>query len=175
MAPAITRWPSWQPLTAEPSFSTTPTGSWPTVRPLATGYSPLRIWTSVPQIVVVAVLINASRGLLVENDAARLDENCGFHFRHWNHLDVALTFCGTTTNALLGERPVVYKTFYVQRHLISRPSHRQFRTAAQNSCVNWDLSVRRLPRRPRSARRSPRIPSRPQDWRAPLPPRWERP
>ncbi len=27
----------------------------------------------------------------------------------------------------------VYNTFYVQRHLISRPTHRQFRTAAQNS------------------------------------------
>ena len=31
----------------------TPTGSWPIVRPLLTGYSPLRMCTSVPQIVVV--------------------------------------------------------------------------------------------------------------------------
>jgi transposase-like protein len=27
----------------------------------------------------------------------------------------------------------VYNTFNVQRHLISRPTHRQFRTAAQQS------------------------------------------
>jgi hypothetical protein len=35
---------------------------------------------------------------------------------HSYHLDVALTFCRTTTNALLGEKPVVYKLLYVQRH-----------------------------------------------------------
>src|SRR5262249_15860188 len=40
----------------------TPTGSWPTVSPRATGYSPFRIWTSVPQIVVVVTLISASVG-----------------------------------------------------------------------------------------------------------------
>ena len=62
MAPAITRCPSWNPVTAEPSFSITPTGSCPIVRPLTTGYSPLRMWMSVPQIVVVVILINASRG-----------------------------------------------------------------------------------------------------------------
>lgn len=39
-----------------------PTGSWPTVRPRATGYSPLRMWTSVPQIVVVVTRISASLG-----------------------------------------------------------------------------------------------------------------
>jgi hypothetical protein len=30
-------------LTADPAFSMTPTGSWPIVKPRATGYSPLRI------------------------------------------------------------------------------------------------------------------------------------
>src|SRR5690625_5836791 len=39
-----------------------PTGSWPTVRPGATGYSPFKIWTSVPQIVVVVILTKASSG-----------------------------------------------------------------------------------------------------------------
>src|SRR3954454_17506059 len=62
MAPAMTRWPSRKPLTAAPSLSITPTGSWPTVRPLATGYSPLRMWTSVPQIVVVVTRRSASSG-----------------------------------------------------------------------------------------------------------------
>src|SRR5690606_25120490 len=50
------------PLTALPSFSITPTGSWPTVSPGATGYSPLRICTSVPQMVVVVMRIRASLG-----------------------------------------------------------------------------------------------------------------
>ena len=40
----------------------TPTGSWPMVRPGATGYSPFRIWMSVPQIVVVVTRISASSG-----------------------------------------------------------------------------------------------------------------
>ena len=39
-----------------------PTGSWPTVNPGSTGYSPFRMWTSVPQIVVVVILISASSG-----------------------------------------------------------------------------------------------------------------
>jgi len=39
-----------------------PTGSWPTINPLATGYSPRRMCTSVPQIVVVLILTSASRG-----------------------------------------------------------------------------------------------------------------
>src|SRR4029079_18678858 len=38
----------------------TPTGSWPTVRPSFTGYSPFRMWTSVPQIVVSVTRISAS-------------------------------------------------------------------------------------------------------------------
>src|SRR3954451_20733244 len=62
MAPAMTRWPSRKPLTAAPNLSITPTGSWPTVRPLATGYSPLRMWTSVAQIVVVVTRRSASSG-----------------------------------------------------------------------------------------------------------------
>src|SRR3546814_5757148 len=40
----------------------TPTGSWPMVRPGATGYSPLRMCTSVPQIVVVVMRSRASLG-----------------------------------------------------------------------------------------------------------------
>ena len=40
----------------------TPTGSWPMVRPWATGYSPLRMCTSVPQIVVVVIRTSASSG-----------------------------------------------------------------------------------------------------------------
>src|SRR5215218_577473 len=40
----------------------TPTGSWPMMRPGATGYSPLRMWTSVPQIVVIVTRTMASVG-----------------------------------------------------------------------------------------------------------------
>ncbi|MDT4880811.1 hypothetical protein FQZ97_1165970 [compost metagenome] len=39
-----------------------PTGSWPMVRPAATGYSPLRMCTSVPQMVVVVIRSKASFG-----------------------------------------------------------------------------------------------------------------
>src|SRR5262249_48174562 len=38
------------------------TGSWPTIRPGSTGYSPLRMWTSVPQIVVSVTRTSASVG-----------------------------------------------------------------------------------------------------------------
>ena len=38
----------------------TPTGSWPMTSPGRTGYSPLRMWTSVPQIVVVVTRMTAS-------------------------------------------------------------------------------------------------------------------
>src|SRR6478735_2273356 len=38
----------------------TPTGSWPMIRPGRTGYSPFRIWMSVPQIVVLVTRITAS-------------------------------------------------------------------------------------------------------------------
>ena len=38
----------------------TPTGSWPMIRPGRTGYSPLRMWMSVPQIVVVVTRMTAS-------------------------------------------------------------------------------------------------------------------
>ena len=62
IAPATTRWPSWNPWTALPSRSMIPTGSWPIVRPRATGYSPLRMWMSVPQIVVVVMRMRASSG-----------------------------------------------------------------------------------------------------------------
>ena len=66
----------------------TPTGSWPMVRPLATGYSPLRMWTSVPQIVVVVIAhqrverADVGDRLLVEHDAAGLDEDGGLHLGH---------------------------------------------------------------------------------------------
>ena len=40
----------------------TPTGSWPRIRPGRTGYSPLTMWTSVPQIVVRVTRIRASPG-----------------------------------------------------------------------------------------------------------------
>src|SRR3954463_496592 len=40
--------------------STTPTGSWPTISPSRTGYSPFRMWTSVPQIVVSVTFTSAS-------------------------------------------------------------------------------------------------------------------
>ena len=42
--------------------SITPTGSWPIVRPRRTGYSPFRMCTSVPQIVVVVTRRSASSG-----------------------------------------------------------------------------------------------------------------
>src|SRR5262245_2936808 len=40
----------------------TPTGSWPSTRPGTTGISPFRMWTSVPQIVVVVTRSTASCG-----------------------------------------------------------------------------------------------------------------
>ena len=40
----------------------TPTGSWPRISPGRTGYSPLTMWTSVPQIVVSVTRIRASPG-----------------------------------------------------------------------------------------------------------------
>ena len=40
----------------------TPTGSWPTMRPFATGYSPRQMCESVPQIVVVVIFTTASVG-----------------------------------------------------------------------------------------------------------------
>jgi hypothetical protein len=62
IAPAMTRWPSLNPVTAALSFAITPTGSCPMVRPLATGYSPFRMWMSVPQIVAVVIFSTASSG-----------------------------------------------------------------------------------------------------------------
>lgn len=44
------------------SFSMTPRGLWPSVRPLRTGYSPFRMCTSIPQIVVVVIRTSASSG-----------------------------------------------------------------------------------------------------------------
>jgi hypothetical protein len=40
----------------------TPTGSWPMIRPGATGYSSRQMWTSVPQIVVSVTFTIASVG-----------------------------------------------------------------------------------------------------------------
>src|SRR6476469_3934603 len=60
MAPTSTRCPTSYPVTPGPSSSMTPTGSWPMIRPGRTGYSPLRMWMSVPQIVVVVTRTTAS-------------------------------------------------------------------------------------------------------------------
>jgi hypothetical protein len=63
----------------------TPTGSCPTVKPFATGYSPFRICTSVPQIVVVVTRSSASSGthlgdrFLIQYNTSRLDKDRRFH------------------------------------------------------------------------------------------------
>ena len=63
----------------------TPTGSWPMTRPWRTGYSPLTMWTSVPQMVVVVTpddrLAGTSVGPrdLLEADVARAVEHGGAH------------------------------------------------------------------------------------------------
>ena len=62
IAPAMTRWPTSYPIRAAPIAAMIPTGSWPTMRPGATGYSPFRMCTSVPQIVVVVTRSRASVG-----------------------------------------------------------------------------------------------------------------
>src|SRR5262245_23817495 len=62
----ITRSPTLYSLSRpSPSASITPTGSWPRIRPGRTGYSPLTMCTSVPQIVVAVMRMTASpaRGL----------------------------------------------------------------------------------------------------------------
>src|SRR4051812_7626511 len=59
----MTRWPiSYRPSSPAPSSSIVPTGSWPSTRPERTGYSPRMMWMSVPQIVVVVILMTASPG-----------------------------------------------------------------------------------------------------------------
>jgi hypothetical protein len=55
----------------------TPTGSWPIVSPGLTGYSPLRMWTSVQRI----ERSHIGDRLFLKNDAAGFDENRCFHFR----------------------------------------------------------------------------------------------
>ena len=58
-----TRSPGWKAVTPGPTFSTTPTPSWPRMRPgrhVVT--SPLRICRSVPQIVVLTIFTTASPG-----------------------------------------------------------------------------------------------------------------
>ena len=50
------------PVTAEPSAWTTPTDSWPSVRPVGTGSAPLTVWTSEVQISAAVVLTIASSG-----------------------------------------------------------------------------------------------------------------
>ena len=63
MAGTSTRSPSFSPLTAAPVSTIVPTASWPRMRPSATvGTSPLRMWRSVPQIVVVSTLTMTSVG-----------------------------------------------------------------------------------------------------------------
>ena len=65
-------------------LSITPTGSWPTMRPGATGYSPRKICTSVPQIVVSVTSRWRRWGrtrerALIEDDATRALEDRGPH------------------------------------------------------------------------------------------------
>ncbi len=58
-----TRSPAWKAVTPAPTDSTTPTPSWPRIRPGAqVGTSPLRICRSVPQMVVLVTLTMASPG-----------------------------------------------------------------------------------------------------------------
>src|SRR5687768_2105824 len=57
----MTRWPTrYSSPSPSPSESITPTGSWPRISPGRTGYSPLTIWTSVPQMVVAVIRTTAS-------------------------------------------------------------------------------------------------------------------
>lgn len=60
IAPTRTRSPTSYPLTPEPSSWILPTASCPRVRPHLTGYSPLTICTSVPQMVVSVISMTAS-------------------------------------------------------------------------------------------------------------------
>src|SRR5580658_3258332 len=66
----ITTWsPALNAVTADPTWSTMPTPSWPRMQPgLHVGTSPLRMCRSVPQIVVLVTLTIASVGA----------EICGF-------------------------------------------------------------------------------------------------
>ena len=58
-----TRSPGLNAVTAGPTVSTTPTPSWPRMRPgWQVGTSPLRMCRSVPQIVVLVILTIASVG-----------------------------------------------------------------------------------------------------------------
>ena len=51
--------------TAGPTSSTSPTPSWPRIRPSVTvGTCPFMMWRSLPQIVVRAILTTASEGSL---------------------------------------------------------------------------------------------------------------
>src|ERR1041385_3841169 len=60
MAPTSTRSPMLYPETPAPNSSITPTGSCPIINPGITGYSPLTMCRSVPQIVVIVTRITAS-------------------------------------------------------------------------------------------------------------------
>ena len=76
------------PSRPSPSSSMTPTGSWPRISPGRTGYSPLTMWTSVPQIVVAVMRMTASpafgRGLwhLLDADVVDAVEDHRFHRVH---------------------------------------------------------------------------------------------
>jgi len=62
----MTRSPGRNAVTPGPVFSTTPTPSWPRMRPGAqVGTSPLRMCRSVPQIVVLTILTTASVGAAI--------------------------------------------------------------------------------------------------------------
>jgi len=57
-----TRCPTSKPFTADPSFSMTPTDSWPSVRPSGTGSAPFTVCTSEVQISAAVVRTIASSG-----------------------------------------------------------------------------------------------------------------
>src|SRR3546814_5178848 len=66
MHDTMTRSPTLTLPTSEPTSVTTPTPSWPRMRPSVTaGTSPLRMCRSVPQIVVASILTMASAGSLM--------------------------------------------------------------------------------------------------------------
>src|SRR6188472_4092940 len=66
MQEMMTRSPTFRLVTEEPTSVIVPTPSWPRIRPFVTaGTSPLRIWRSVPQIVVVSTLTITSLGFWI--------------------------------------------------------------------------------------------------------------
>ena len=77
IAPTTTRSPTLYPWTASPSSWITPTGSCPTIRPGATGYSARQMCESVPQIVVVVTRTIASVGPQTGTGTSSIWMSCG--------------------------------------------------------------------------------------------------